>query len=64
MEAFFFLIKHGGVCDIFKCFLNILINQKVNEAKSGRKKPVWLCQGSVCCQDSVIRKAMQLQFNT
>lgn len=36
----FFSIKHGGLCDIFKSFLNMLINHKMNEAKSGRKKPV------------------------
>lgn len=36
METFF-CIKHGGGCDIFKNFLNMLVNHKINEAKSGRK---------------------------
>lgn len=34
---FFFCIKYGEGCDIFKNFLNMLINHKINEAKSGRK---------------------------
>lgn len=37
MEAFFFWMKPGGICDIFNSFLNMLINQKINEVKSGRK---------------------------
>lgn len=64
MEAFFFCIKHRGGCDIFRNFLNMLVNHKTNEAKSGRKKPVQLCQGSGCCQDSVIKKPMWLQCST
>lgn len=64
MVAYFFNIKHEESCDIFKNFLNMLINHKINEVKRGRKKHVLQCQGSVCCQDSVIRKPMQLQFST
>lgn len=43
LKLFFFLIKHGEVCDIFKCFLNMLINHKINEAKSGTKKSLSSC---------------------
>lgn len=62
MKAFL-CIKHRGISDILKNFLNMLVYHKINEAEWW-KKPVQLCQGSVCCQDTVIRKRIQLWSNT
>lgn len=55
MEAFFFCINHRGGCDIFRNFLNMLVNHKTNEAKSGRKNLSSCAKGLVAVRIQLLR---------